>query len=65
MRGDADRAFAALAAAAKIREITPYVVVETDLRPLHGDQRWLPFLERLGLSPKQLSAIEFKVELPR
>ena len=33
-------------------------------RPLKKDPRWLPFLERIGTSPAQLDAIEFKVSLP-
>ena len=28
------------------------------------DPRWLPLLERLGMSPDQLAAIEFEVEIP-
>jgi len=28
------------------------------------DLRWLPFLERIGMSPEQLAAIEFEVTLP-
>ena len=31
---------------------------------IHDDPRWLPFLERIGKSPEQLVAIEFKVTLP-
>jgi adenylate cyclase len=33
--------------------------------PLHGDPRWAAFLERVGSSPEQLDAIEFKVTLPK
>lgn len=32
---------------------------------LHDDPRWEPLLEKLGLAPGQLAAIEFDVELPR
>jgi hypothetical protein len=31
---------------------------------IHSDPRWLPFLEDIRKSPKQLAAIEFKVKLP-
>jgi len=30
-------------------------------RNLHGDPRWMAFLESVGMSPQKLSAIEFKV----
>ena len=33
--------------------------------PLHGNPRWAKFLERVGSSPEQLDAIEFKVTLPK
>ena len=33
-------------------------------RNLHADPRWHSFLEKLGRSPEQLAAIEFKVTLP-
>ena len=32
--------------------------------PIHGDPRWVKFLERIGSSPEQLDAIKFKVTLP-
>lgn len=31
---------------------------------LHKDPRWEPLLEKLGLAPKQLAAIEFNIESP-
>ena len=34
------------------------------LAGLHDDPRWLPFLERIGMLPEQLAAIELKVSLP-
>ena len=37
---------------------------EPMFRNLHSDPRWLPFLERIGMAPEQLAAIEFKVTLP-
>jgi predicted Zn-dependent protease len=33
--------------------------------PLHGDPRWAKFLERVGSSPEQLDAIEFKATPPK
>jgi hypothetical protein len=31
---------------------------------LHGDRRWLPFLESIGMSPETLDEIVFDVKLP-
>jgi len=31
---------------------------------IHDDSRWMPFLESIGKSPEQLSAIKFEVTLP-
>ncbi|UCC15183.1 MAG: tetratricopeptide repeat protein [Gammaproteobacteria bacterium] len=31
---------------------------------IHGDPRWLPFLESIGMAPEQLAAIEFEVAIP-
>jgi len=31
---------------------------------LHDDPRWIPFLEKVGESPDQLSAVDFDVRLP-
>ena len=41
------------------------ITVETLFENIHEDPRWLLFLERIGRSPKQLAAIEFKVTLPQ
>jgi TolB-like protein/lipoprotein NlpI len=38
--------------------------VDPTLANLHVDPRWMSFLERIGKSPEQLAAIEFKVTLP-
>ena len=38
---------------------------EQTFAKLHTDPRWHALLERLGLAPEQLAAIEFKVKLPR
>ncbi len=64
-RGDVDRAFAWLDKAVQqnqpsLRGFTGTFLFEN----LHDDPRWLPFLERVGMSPAQLDAIEFKVTLP-
>ena len=29
-----------------------------------SDPRWLPFLDSIGMSPKQLAAVAFEVTLP-
>ena len=64
-RGEADRAFDWLdkAVQQKANSLT-YVTVEPLFTNIHGDPRWLPFLESIGMSPSQLEAIEFRVTLP-
>ena len=39
----------------------PNIVSNIMFRALHEDPRWLPFLERLGKSPRQLQAIDFSI----
>lgn len=64
-RGEADRAFGWLDKAVKYKDPgLMYVAVEPFFANIHGDPRWLPFLESIGKSPQQLAAIEFKVTLP-
>jgi tetratricopeptide (TPR) repeat protein len=65
MSGDADAAFAWLDKAVAQNEdgldhqfLAPFFV------NLHDDPRWAVFLQRVGSSPEQLAAIEFKVTLP-
>lgn len=41
------------------------IVTEPIIAKLYSDPRWLPFLERIGMSPDQLAAIEFEVTLPK
>ena len=41
------------------------IAAETLFANIHGDPRWLPFLESIGKSPEKLSAIEFEVRLPQ
>ena len=38
---------------------------EQSFAKLHTDPRWHALLERLGLAPEQLAAIEFKIKLPK
>jgi TolB-like protein/thioredoxin-like negative regulator of GroEL len=40
------------------------ILSQPELEILHDDPRWVPFLEELGLSPGQVDAIEFDVNLP-
>jgi len=64
--GDVDNAFLWLDQAISQKEEG---LLEQILDPLyqglHADPRWGIFLKRLGCSPGQLSAIEFKVTLPK
>jgi len=64
-RGEADRAFEWLDKAVEYKDsgltaiaLNPFFV------NIHDDPRWLPFLESIGQSPKQLAAIKFNVTLP-
>ncbi len=41
------------------------ILVNPVLRSLHADPRWLPLLESMGKSPRQLDAIRFEVATPR
>jgi len=64
-RGEVDRAFEWLARAAQNNATSlTYIAVDPLFKPMHGDPRWLPFLESIGMSPTQLAAIEFEVNLP-
>ena len=63
--GDADAAFEWLETAIELNEaglteqfLLPFFV------PLHDDPRWNRFLERVGSSPGQLSAVGLEVTLP-
>ena len=40
------------------------VMVDNFFTNLHGDPRWLPLLEKAGVSASQLEAIEFNVTMP-
>ena len=64
-RGEVDCAFEWLDKAVQYND--PGLVdiaIEPLFTILHDDPRWLPILESLGLSPAQLNAIEFNVNLP-
>ncbi len=64
-RGEADRAFQWLDKAVQYKDSGLAQIRDTHLfANIHDDPRWLPFLERIGKSPEQLAAIEFKVSLP-
>ncbi len=64
-RGEADRAFEWLAKAVEDKNAgLANILGERLFSNIHDDPRWLPFLERIGKSPEQLAAIEFKVTLP-
>ncbi len=64
-RGESDRAFEWLDKAVQYDDPG---LAELPIQPLfaniHDDPRWMPFLESIGKSPEQLSAIKFEVTLP-
>ena len=64
-RGEADRAFEWLDKAVHYNDSGLSQITSTPMfANIHGDPRWLPFLESIGMSPTQLSAIEFEIRLP-
>ena len=64
-RGEADRAFEWLDKAVQYNDPGLAQIVNMPMfENIHSDPRWLPFLESIGKSPKQLAAIEFRVKLP-
>jgi TolB-like protein/lipoprotein NlpI len=65
-RGEADRAFEWLAKAVDYQDGgLAQIIYERLFTRIHGDPRWLPFLESIGRSPEQLAAIKFEVTLPQ
>jgi predicted Zn-dependent protease len=64
-RGESNRAFEWLEKAAQNNDTGLLLILnEPDFNSLRDDPRWLPFLERIGFSPKQLGAVQFQVYLP-
>ena len=61
--GDADGAFIWLEKS-RLEEAGSFFRSSAFLKPIKSDPRWLPLLERAGLSDAQLAAIEFEVKLP-
>jgi TolB-like protein len=65
-RAEADRAFEWLDKAATLDPSEGlWYLHDLLFTNIHGDPRWLPFLESIGMSPTQLAAIEFEVTLPK
>ena len=65
-RGEADRAFEWLDKAVQYNDAgLSQITVNVLFANIHDDPRWLPFLESIGKSPKQLAAIQFEVRLPQ
>jgi TolB-like protein/Tfp pilus assembly protein PilF len=62
--GDPDSAFAWLEKELEVTGNLNAVAQDPFLLSLHDDPRWLPLLEKAGMSPEQLDAIEFNVTLP-
>jgi TolB-like protein/Tfp pilus assembly protein PilF len=63
--GETDRAFEWLDKAVMYKDAgLSEISIERLFTNIHGDPRWLPFLESVGKSPEQLAAIEFEVKLP-
>ena len=63
-RGEIDRSFAWLEKASSHTSPPFWITQKMWFANLYDDPRWLPFLESIGRSPEQLSAIDFKVTLP-
>jgi len=65
MRGEADSAFEWLDRAIENRDAGLAQLGSTTVfSNVEDDPRWRPLLESLGMTPEQLAAIEFEVELP-
>jgi hypothetical protein len=64
--GQADAAFEWLEKSTPVNSIdASFYLREPTFAKLHADPRWHALLERLGLAPEQLAAIEFKIKLPQ
>ena len=64
-RGDFDEAFRYLELTF-VQDFGQFDVppVNPFFNSLHDDPRWIPFLEKIGRSPRQLSEIKFNPQLP-
>jgi tetratricopeptide (TPR) repeat protein len=66
--GQPDCAFESLEVAIKDEPDRPFYFGDELFHPLyvnlHADARWSALVERLGIAPEQLAAIEFNVTLP-
>ena len=64
--GELDQAFEWIEKAFQYQdEYLMRIAAESPLdSPIRDDPRWLPFLERIGMAPAQLAAIDFSVDLP-
>jgi adenylate cyclase len=61
-RGESDAAFEWLEKAFEHNDPgLSEIVAENTFSNIHGDPRWLPFLESIGRSPEQLARIEFRI----
>ena len=63
--GENDLAFEWLEKAYQGKDVgLTQINIEPVIAKLHSDPRWLPFLQRIGMSDDQLAEIEFEVKLP-
>jgi TolB-like protein/Flp pilus assembly protein TadD len=64
-RGEADRAFEWLEKAVHYNDPGLSQITSAPMfANIHSDPRWLPFLKKIGKSPKQLASIKFELRLP-
>jgi len=65
-RGESERAFEWLDKAAQYHDTNVGTLpVYPAFESLHSDPHWVPFLRKLGMTPEQLAAIKFAVEVPQ
>ena len=63
--GNADATFQLLDRAVEQRDISlGWIFHMPYFRPVHGDPRWVRFLDQIGASPAYLDRIRFEVKLP-
>jgi len=64
-RGDNDLAFEYLNKSLAYEPgSVPRILSEWRFMNLHDDPRWLPFLNRIGMAPDQIAAIDLDVQIP-